>query len=248
MNFMLPSDSFLCLFHSLLECKTRGSIRALGSVREGGAGVVSSSAKEYTDKNSGRLGSAAGSTVGLIAGSALLGPVGLVAGAIMGAKAGAAAFHNKQQQSQPSQSTLSNESRQSSSHSFMNEASQPVDLLSNSNVPTGSGEHPPMEAFAPPSMNTYENMQTPVHTASHLAQEMAGAQQHPVPIHHESYQQQQPVPPSQHQQRQPAGQGGGEGYKFGDFSRRIVAKGKAKDGRSSQDGYKFGDFTRGLFK
>lgn len=218
-------------------------MRALGSVREGGAGVISSSAKEYADKNSGRLGSAAGSTVGLIAGSALLGPVGLVAGAIMGAKAGAAAFRNKQQQSEPSQATLSKESSQSSSQSFMNGASQPVDLLDDSNVPRESGEHPPMGAFAPPP-----NMQTPAHTAYPPAQEMVGAQPQPMLTHHESYQQQQPVPPSQHQQRQLADRGGGEGYKFGDFSRRIVAKGKAKDGRSSQDGYKFGDFTRGLFK
>jgi hypothetical protein len=38
------------------------------------------------------------------------------------------------------------------------------------------------------------------------------------------------------------------GYKFGDISRSIVAKGKKKDGRGANDGYKFGDFTKGLFK
>lgn len=37
-------------------------------------------------------------------------------------------------------------------------------------------------------------------------------------------------------------------YKFGDFTRGIVAKGKKADGRSQDSGYKFGDFTRGLFK
>jgi hypothetical protein len=39
-----------------------------------------------------------------------------------------------------------------------------------------------------------------------------------------------------------------EGYRFGDITRSIVAKGKKSSGRSEKDGYKFGDFTRGLFK
>jgi hypothetical protein len=38
-----------------------------------------------------------------------------------------------------------------------------------------------------------------------------------------------------------------QGYRFGDLTRSIVAKGKKTSGRSEQDGYKFGDFTRGLF-
>jgi len=40
----------------------------------------------------------------------------------------------------------------------------------------------------------------------------------------------------------------GKPYRFGDFSRGIVAKGKKADGRREDSGYKFGDFTRGLFK
>jgi len=38
-----------------------------------------------------------------------------------------------------------------------------------------------------------------------------------------------------------------QGYRFGDVTRSVLAKGKKKQGRSEQDGYKFGDFTRGLF-
>ena len=61
----------------------------MSSVCEGGAGVATSSASEYAKNNSSRLGGAAGSTAGMIAGAALLGPVGLIGGAVMGAKAGA---------------------------------------------------------------------------------------------------------------------------------------------------------------
>lgn len=38
-----------------------------------------------------------------------------------------------------------------------------------------------------------------------------------------------------------------EGYRFGDLTKSVVARGKKKDGRSESEGYKFGDFTRGLF-
>lgn len=46
----------------------------------------------------------------------------------------------------------------------------------------------------------------------------------------------------QHQQKQT------EGYKFGDFTKGIVNKGKKARGKDESSGYKFGDFTRGLFK
>jgi len=38
-----------------------------------------------------------------------------------------------------------------------------------------------------------------------------------------------------------------EGYRFGDLTKSVVARGKWRDGRSEAEGYKFGDFTRGLF-
>jgi len=44
-----------------------------------------------------------------------------------------------------------------------------------------------------------------------------------------------------HQQKQT------EGYKFGDFTKGIVNKGKKARGKDESSGYKFGDFTRGLF-
>jgi hypothetical protein len=76
-------------------------------------------------------------------------------------------------------------------------------------------------------------------------------QQHSRQRHNQQgqqYQQQQqnlePIRPPQRPQ-QPKQE---QGYKFGDLTRSVIAKGKAKDGRSSNDSYKFGDFTRGLFK
>eukprot|EP00549_Striatella_unipunctata_P007490 CAMPEP_0118689746 /NCGR_PEP_ID=MMETSP0800-20121206/9667_1 /TAXON_ID=210618 ORGANISM="Striatella unipunctata, Strain CCMP2910" /NCGR_SAMPLE_ID=MMETSP0800 /ASSEMBLY_ACC=CAM_ASM_000638 /LENGTH=805 /DNA_ID=CAMNT_0006587191 /DNA_START=9 /DNA_END=2426 /DNA_ORIENTATION=+ len=36
------------------------------------------------------------------------------------------------------------------------------------------------------------------------------------------------------------------GYRFGDITRGVVARGKRADNRDDQSGYKFGDFTRGL--
>lgn len=39
-----------------------------------------------------------------------------------------------------------------------------------------------------------------------------------------------------------------DGYKFGDITKSIVARGKQASGRKEDSGYKFGDFTRGLFK
>mmetsp|Transcript_7731 Transcript_7731/g.10552 ORF Transcript_7731/g.10552 Transcript_7731/m.10552 type:complete len:399 (-) Transcript_7731:17-1213(-) len=53
----------------------------------------------------------------------------------------------------------------------------------------------------------------------------------------------------EHDVRQRANNPGGdtqEGYKFGDITRGVIAKGKRKDGRSQNDRYRFGDFTRGL--
>ena len=43
--------------------------------------------------------------------------------------------------------------------------------------------------------------------------------------------------PTQPQQAQQAGQG----YKFGDLSRSVIAKGKKGDGRDEKNGYKFGE-------
>ncbi|KAG7359304.1 hypothetical protein IV203_015893 [Nitzschia inconspicua] len=245
---------------------TRGSIRAMGSVRQGGAGVMTSSAKEYANENSSRLGSAAGSTVGLIAGATLLGPVGLVAGAVVGARAGATAFRNRQK---TQTSTASNTSVGATTNDDQ------IDLLNDSFVASPSGgatandaqidllddsfvAPPSRGGFAPPSLIAANSGQ--LSTAVPLQQQpsyhiqeqqsravatsMAGELQLPTaqrqtaqfPAHAT-----QPALPSlqaQHQQR---------GYKLGDFSRGVIARGKEKDGRGGNDGYKFGDFTRGLF-
>mmetsp|Transcript_13675 Transcript_13675/g.26170 ORF Transcript_13675/g.26170 Transcript_13675/m.26170 type:complete len:2110 (+) Transcript_13675:171-6500(+) len=60
-------------------------------------------------------------------------------------------------------------------------------------------------------------------------------------------------PPPVHQQHtvvQQAGQGQQaqqQGYKFGDVTRGLIAKGKQKRGTDGNKNYKFGDFSRGLF-
>jgi hypothetical protein len=240
-----------CSCLRLLDRQTRGSIRAMGSVRQGGAGVVTASAKEYARENSSRLGSAAGSTVGLMAGAALLGPVGLVAGAVMGAKAGAHAFRNSQKSQASDSSAASRDA--------------PADLLDDTFVAA-----PPLEAFSPHPIDNFATM-LPSHQSPQHQQQMTQHQPpqlqreamiqrdhwHPPQqaIHrpqqlHPGFQQQAEAPAiqgePQHQQQQQQ-----SGYKFGDISRRIIAKGKEKDGRSGTKGnagYKFEDFTRGLFK
>jgi hypothetical protein len=242
----------------------------MGSLRTGGSGVVSSSAREYAKNNSSRLGGAAGSSVGMIAGAALLGPVGLIGGAVVGARAGARAFRN----SQASQcGTVSNESEE-----IMPPPQQgPVDLLDDSfGVSTIA---PPVASFAPMSMHDvpvqsqqrvylnpqevqqqqysqqqyapqYQQQQQCSQQPQQYSQQQHNAQQqHAYAEQSQQLQQhaeaqqyplQNPLPQQQSQQQQ--------GYRFGDLTRKVISKGKAKDGRTSQDGYKFGDFTRGLFK
>ena len=235
---------------SFLSQKTRGSVRALQ--KSGGASGVASSAKEYAGNNSERLGGAAGSSVGMIAGAALLGPVGLVVGGVAGARAGAKAFqHRRSQQQQQQQQQQQNEAAS---------APQQVDLLDDSlsNMPTNHA--PPGAAFNPalvevqnsglsdPFASSSSSMPASTNTA--VSFEIQPPQQHSYHKQHRSQQYQQSNSPQQQQQQQQQYQNQPQtqqGYKFGDFSRRIVAKGKQKDGRSANDGYKFGDFSRGLF-
>ncbi len=56
---------------------------------------ASKSVGDYTSSNKSRLGGAAGSTIGMVAGAALLGPVGLVAGSIAGGMALSNALKDK---------------------------------------------------------------------------------------------------------------------------------------------------------
>ena len=53
---------------------------------------------------------------------------------------------------------------------------------------------------------------------------------------------------SNHNQTDDRGGEQGGGYRFGDITRGIVARGRQIDGRDANSGYKFGDFTRGLFR
>ncbi|CAJ1949791.1 unnamed protein product [Cylindrotheca closterium] len=54
--------------------------------------------------------------------------------------------------------------------------------------------------------------------------------------------------PSTTQNNSAAGSQQQQGYRFGDVTRGIVARGRQLDGREENSGYQFGDFTRGLFR
>lgn len=53
--------------------------------------------------------------------------------------------------------------------------------------------------------------------------------------------------PRAHNQMPNQRETGQQGYRFGDITRGIVARGAQNAGRDPNSGYKFGDFTRGLF-
>jgi hypothetical protein len=125
--------------------------------------------------------------------------------------------------------------------------------------PNESGMHVGPRQKAPPTP-TYSNHQDLLETNSPYAppNNMNPSRQ-PVTAQMATggewgHSQHQPLPPQSqhHQQRraasaQPQVQKKEEtGYRFGDFTRSIVAEGKKNSGRSKKDGYKFGDFTRGF--
>jgi hypothetical protein len=95
-------------------------------------------AGEYTSKNRVRLAGAGGSSVGMIAGTVLLGPIGFVAGAFLGSSAGQRAMAaatgdpNKQELKDNGESRRSVTSTNKSGTQHHVSSTQPVDLLSSS--------------------------------------------------------------------------------------------------------------------
>ena len=93
---------------------------------------------EYTSKNRVRLAGAGGSSVGMIAGTVLLGPIGFVAGAFLGSSAGQRAMAaatgdpNKQEVKDSGESRRSVTSTNNSGTQHHVSSTQPVDLLSSS--------------------------------------------------------------------------------------------------------------------
>ena len=93
---------------------------------------------EYTSKNRVRLAGAGGSSVGMIAGTVLLGPIGFVAGAFLGSSAGQRAMAaatgdpNKQEVKDSGESRRSVTSTNKSGTQHHVSSTQPVDLLSSS--------------------------------------------------------------------------------------------------------------------
>jgi hypothetical protein len=225
---------------------------------------ASKSVSEYTSSNKSRLGGAAGSTLGMVAGAVLLGPVGLVAGSIAGGVALSNALKDKKASPSSEDNTLNeiDSSLQqqdidflvsSTSISVCSSFIQQQSMMTESGNATTSQHYHHQQQTIIVSNQTYEGQPSHVQGYDSMlprnvqyqpqnGYSLQGQQQSQYQANHT--QQPQVHNPQQQQQQQQQQQG----YKFGDFARKVVAKGKEKDGRQSNDSYKFGDFTRGLFK
>ena len=110
---------------------------------------------------------------------------------------------------------------------------------------------------AAPSQYSYQqqlqtNYQQQQATSSPYSPQQQQQQQRAAPAHANVNRQQQQQQQQQQRQApvmnaQATSTGNHQGYRFGDVTRSVVAKGKKTSGRSEQDGYRFGDFSRGLF-
>ncbi|KAL9180858.1 hypothetical protein ACHAXT_011311 [Thalassiosira profunda] len=189
-------------------------------------------AGSYASDNRCRLAGAGGSAMGMVAGAALLGPVGFVAGSLVGgsaAKSSMAALTGDPKKKKPALEEHRHSANDANAMQYQSNSQAP-DLLSSEYQQHG----PP--SSAPPVQPTQQ------------ARQGGAVQQQQQHQHQQQYPPQQSnhssMPATAHQ----AIDRGHEGYRFGDVTRGIVARGKKADGRDANSGYKFGDFTRGLFK
>jgi hypothetical protein len=249
------ADQFRYLTHSFWFSlrQTRGSIRGIKETARAGAMArrtdsnehhagdflvgASRSVSDYASANKSRLGGAAGSTIGMVAGAALLGPVGLVAGSIAGGVALSNALKDKKRTNDDDESNTISSTSQTcidlidSSPPISNTHHRPNTNLIHEG-PQIQGKQVIQPVDADHQYRNHQQQQQYVYSSQQRSQ---------LQTHHLAEQQRL----GQHEQLQQQQQ---KGYKFGDLTRKIVANGKQKDGRSSNDGYKFCDFTRGLFK
>ena len=121
--------------------------------------------------------------------------------------------------------------------------------VGNSQYPEMTNDSADLLGLENDGMHTAPNQSSFVsaHTRTQPPQQHT-TQQHGLPYRHQY--QRPPVTPSprvQPQAHMPQEQQQ-QGYRFGDLTKSVIAKGKAKSGRDKADGYKFGDFTRGLFR
>ena len=99
-----------------------------------------------------------------------------------------------------------------------------------SRASTGASPYNPPDV-PPPQQRQYG---TPYHYQHPQNENQQGGNQGQASTHAPQHARTIPTQPQQAQQA-------GQGYKFGDLSRSVIAKGKKGDGRDEKNGYKFGE-------
>ena len=225
--------------HAMSQSATSGASMRRGSSDEYVLGDFSvgaaKGAADYAANNKSRLGSAGGSGVGMVIGCAVAGPLGLVAGSLLGSSLGGAAFKDGDapSETQAAQGVIGMSPTQHQ-HQNIQQQRQPQQQQQQQQQQQNVYQQPPRQ-LQQMQQQQYHQQQT---QQRQQYQQHNYQQQRPPQQHQHQHQQQRPPQPPQQQQ----------GYRFGDLTRSVVAKGKEKSGRSGSDSYKFGDFTRGLFK
>lgn len=185
-------------------------------------------------ENKTKLASAGSSGVCSLVGLAAAGPIGLIAGSYIGSKT--------------AQTVLNDETSEEQTEM----KSQPERTRDPTQKTIYPGDHLQQQYQHKQQHSTLIGQQVSTYPKSSTAQSRTPDQQ-------ERYSQKQisaienrnMVPSNNYstrRQQQQQNQRVDNGYKFGDFTRSIISKGKQADSRSTESGYKFGDFTRGLFK
>ncbi len=247
--------------------KTGGQVRrgSSESYRVGDFTVgASRSACEYASENKSRLSAATGSGVGMAVAAALgpvglVGMVGVVAGGYIGSKIGGSICEDDKKHSLNSSESQREYDYATTQRSTLTPTA-PIggdeDLLGLNTLTTVEGQNHSSTMARPGSMEKSTVSATFV-TRSEEADLLTNSPVRPNRVPPAGMgaptAETRPQPPNRmatsrvpHQSSQSA-QPHNEGYRFGDLTKSVVARGKKKDGRSESEGYKFGDFTRGLF-
>ena len=242
--------------HSISQSATSGATTRRGSSDEYVLGDftvgAAKGASEYVGSNKSRLGAAGGSSVGMVIGCAVAGPLGLVAGTLLGSSLGGAAFKDNDV---PSETEKAQHVSTGPERPLTKPVAGRADLIGVSPTQQQPRQRQQMQQQQYRPQQTQQQYNYQQQQQIHHPQQY---QQQPRQYQEQYQQQRPPQPPQQQQQQnrqyqqqppqQQQQQQQQQGYRFGDLTRSVVAKGKEKSGRSGSDSYKFGDFTRGLFK
>jgi len=198
---------------------SRGLLKAVQTATPQG---VAKGTTEYASENRVRLSAATGSSVGMVAGLALAGPVGLVAGALIGSTAAG----------KVAEATITEEANADSSEPSSRAAGgkgdmkiPPTDMFGRQGSAYQQGPIDLLDANTHPVANQAPSHPTgadPNGLQYSQQQELAQTQQRNLVYSSTSSQQtRQPVPNTQQQPQQSQDKGG---YKFGDFTRGLLGR------------------------